>query len=179
MDEPIIYTKIGDRGNTSLYDGLDVPKNSDRIMANGDIDEVVSALGVARCYAVDEKVEKVIHRVQRKLFDVMAEVATIDTSNLRSTITAEDVTELENQIDEMLKHFDLPTTFIMPGTDKASAHLHIARSVCRRAERTLVTLFRNCPEGLNKNLLIYVNRLSDMIYALSRYSEVTYEKVEF
>ncbi len=176
-EEMVVYTRTGDKGKTSLYDTKNVFKDDIRVEAYGTIDELNSALGIAKHYIEDEKIQDLIHGIQRKLFDVGAELATEDTSILITHIEEADVAFLENTIDDYLQYFDTPDYFIIPGDNLASAYLHLARTVCRRAERHIVTLIHT--ESINEQVLIYVNRLSDLIYTLSRYVEDNFERVWF
>ncbi len=176
-EEMVVYTRTGDKGKTSLYDTKNVYKDDIRVEAYGTIDELNSALGIAKHYIEDEKIQDLIHGIQRKLFDVGAELATEDTSILITHIEEADVEFLENTIDYYLQYFDTPDYFIIPGDNLASAYLHLARTVCRRAERHIVTLIHT--ESINDQVLIYVNRLSDLIYTLSRYVEDNFERVWF
>ncbi len=176
-EEMVVYTRTGDKGKTSLYDTKNVFKDDIRVEAYGTIDELNSALGIAKHYIEDEKIQDLIHGIQRKLFDVGAELATEDTSILITHIEEADVEFLENTIDDYLQYFDTPDYFIIPGDNLASAYLHLARTVCRRAERHIVTLIHT--ESINEQVLIYVNRLSDLIYTLSRYVEDNFERVWF
>lgn len=177
LEEMVIYTRTGDKGKTNLYDTVGVYKDDPRVDAYGTVDELNSAMGVAKHYVKDPKVSQKIHAIQRKLFDVGAELATVDTSILKTVITEEDVTDLEETIDYYLQFFETPTYFIMPGDNLSSAYLHLARTVCRRAERLIVRIIRQ--EPLNEQVLIYINRLSDLLYTFSRYEETAFEKVEF
>lgn len=176
-EEMIIYTRTGDKGKTNLYDTVGVYKDDPRVDAYGTVDELNAFIGVAKHHMKDPEVAKKLHQIQRKLFDVGAELATVDTSILKTTITEEDVEDLEKTIDHYLQFFETPTYFIMPGDNIASAHLHVARTVCRRAERLIVRIIHK--EKINDQVLIYVNRLSDLLYTYSRYEETAFEKVEF
>ncbi len=176
-EEMIIYTRTGDKGKTSLYDSTNVFKDDDRVEAYGTIDELNAALGIAKHYVEDPKMKQKIHDIQRKLFDVGAELATVDTSILLTTITEEDVEALEKEIDYYLNFFEPPTYFILPGDNLQSAYLHMARTICRRAERLIVKLIHK--EELNDQVLKYVNRLSDLLYAFSRFVEDNYERIWF
>ncbi len=176
-EEMIVYTRTGDKGKTSLYDTTNVFKDSIRVEAYGTIDELNSALGIAKHYIDDKKVQDLIHDIQRKLFDVGAELATEDTSILLTQITEDDVKFLEDTIDHYLQFFDTPDYFIIPGDNLASGYLHLARTICRRAERHIVTLIHT--EEINEQVLIYVNRLSDLIYTFSRYVEDNFDRVWF
>jgi cob(I)alamin adenosyltransferase len=178
-EEMVVYTRTGDKGRTSLFDQTSVFKDDPRVEAYGTIDELVSFIGLAKHYVnpSDEKTRRLLHDIQRKLFDVCAELATIETTLLKTTITEEDVYFLEDQIDEYLKFFETPEYFVIPGDNIASAHFHICRTVARRGERQIVKVMHH--DDLNENVLKYVNRLSDLMYTLSRYVEDNYEKVIF
>lgn len=164
-----IYTKTGDKGETSLYDGARVRKDSVKVEAYGTVDELNSHLGFAKNFVEDEDVKEKIFKVQKKLFFVAGELATEDTSKFKNKIQEEHVTALEGWIDEYLEKIDKVDAFIVPGTSTSSAALHVARTVCRRAERRILALARE--EEVNPHLIKFVNRLSDTIYALARYSE--------
>lgn len=178
-EEMVIYTRTGDQGKTNLFDMTSVYKDDARVEAYGTIDELNSFIGMTKHYIKPEDVRTrtMLHDIQRKLFDVGAELATIETYLLKVTITEDDVFNLEDQIDYYLQYFETPTYFILPGDNKASAWLHICRTVCRRAERQIVKVGKH--EDINPNLVKYVNRLSDLMYALSRVVEDQYEKIEF
>lgn len=178
-EEMVVYTRTGDKGKTSLFDLTSVFKDDPRIEAYGTLDELGSFIGLAKHYveASDEDTRRLLHDIQRKLFDVCAELATIDTSLLKTTITQEDVDFLEEKIDHYLQFFETPTYFIIPGDNLASAHFHICRTVARRAERQIVKITHH--DEINEHVLKYVNRLSDLMYTLSRYVEDHYEKVIF
>lgn len=176
-EEMVIYTRTGDGGKTNLYDTTNVYKDEPRVEAYGTIDELNSFIGVAKHHIKDAKTAKLLHDIQRKLFDVGAELATVDLSILKSTITQEDVDALEETIDDYLKTFETPNYFIIPGDNLASGHLHVCRTVCRRAERLIVSIYKK--EDVSEILLKYVNRLSDLFYTLSRFVEDNYEKVDF
>ena len=176
-EEMVVYTRTGDGGKTNLYDTTNVYKDEPRVEAYGTIDELNSFIGLAKHYITDAKTTALLHGLQRKLFDVGAELATVDLSILKTTIQQEDVDFLEDTIDDYLKTFEAPSYFIIPGDNLASAHLHVCRTVCRRAERLMVPLYKH--GEISDVLLKYVNRLSDLFYALSRFVEENYEKVEF
>lgn len=178
-EEMVIYTRTGDKGRTSLFDQTSVYKDDPRVEAYGTIDELVSFIGLAKHYVKEDdlRTRTMLHDIQRKLFDVCAELATKDTILLKTTITEDDVFELEDHIDYYLQFFETPEYFIIPGDNIQSAHFHICRTVARRAERQIVKIIKH--EELNEHVLKYVNRLSDLMYALSRYVEDNYEKVIF
>lgn len=172
-----VYTKTGDKGKTSLYDSKRVFKDSIRVESYGTIDELNSYLGLTKNFIEDEKVYDLLHKIQRKLFDVAAELATEDKLKLKFEMTEDEVVFLENKIDEYLDKVKTPDHFIIPGAGKAAGFLHVSRTICRRAERRIITLAREA--DVNEHLLKYVNRLSDLLYSLSRYIEDGYEEVQF
>lgn len=166
-----IYTRTGDRGETSLFGGERVPKSAARVAAYGDIDELNAALGAAHVHLVTwRSVLEEIEQVQRVLFGIGGEVATPDgkaREKLRGVVTADDVASLEASIDTMEKELPALKTFVLPGGGAAGAALHLARTVARRAERSLVGLG---PEaGIRDEIVRYLNRLSDWLFVLARY----------
>ncbi len=165
-----IYTRTGDAGETGLFVGPRVPKDDARIEAYGTVDELNTVLGMARSESLSEDLDQLILNVQTQLFTVGAELATPDPQlvGLR-TIGDQDVAALEHEID----HFDaqLPplTQFVIPGGTPAAAVLHLARAVCRRAERRVVTLLQTAPQPAVSLIIVrYLNRLSDLLFVLSR-----------
>lgn len=163
-----IYTKTGDNGETGLPGGGRVPKDAAVTEVCGAVDELNSALGLARANQVPSDVDRLLNRIQSQLFDLGAEVARLGSeTNSGCRIDAADIRDLEEAID----HFDaeLPPlrNFILPGGTLSAAELHFARSVCRRAERSLVGLRRESPR-LSPQILVYLNRLSDLLFVLAR-----------
>ncbi len=164
-----IYTKTGDKGETSLIGGTRVPKYHVRIEAYGTVDELNSYLGLIRDQDIGDKLKKQLCRVQECLFIIESSLAT-DT-NVRidkklPQIKEEDIQLLETEIDKMNEILPELTNFILPGGNTLSSFSHIARTVCRRAERvTLKLSITNKVEELN---LMYLNRLSDYLFVLSR-----------
>lgn len=171
-----IYTKTGDKGQTSLYDGTRIDKDSIRVESYGTIDELNSYIGLCINY-IKEEDKKVLFNIQKKLFHIGAELATKDESKFTKIVTEEDTKNLENIIDEYTNKTESVSAFIIPGTGLAAAHLHIARTICRRAERRILTLSK--VEPVNSLLIKYVNRLSDTIYAIARYNEEKLIPMEF
>lgn len=174
-----IYTKTGDKGQTSLYDNTRIDKDSVRVESYGTIDELNSSLGFARNFIQNEKINEIIFQIQRSLFDVAGELATKNKEKFPEKINAEHVKDLENIIDEYLSKMNKEQQFkfIIPGSNKGSAALHVSRTICRRAERRIISLSRN--EDVSEILLKYVNRLSDVIYTLARYLETSLTYVDF
>lgn len=163
-----IYTKTGDKGQTSLYDGSRIDKDSIRVDSYGTIDELNSYIGLCMHY-VSEDIKKALFDIQRDLFYIGAELATKNTDKLKKVVIEEDIIKLEHIIDKYMGKSKGLDSFIIPGTSLASAHLHIARTICRRAERIIISL--NKVENINPLLIKYINRLSDTLYAIARYSE--------
>lgn len=172
-----IYTKTGDRGETSLYDGKRVRKDDIRVESYGTIDELNSMLGFSRNFIEDEEIVNIIYEIQRELFNVAGELATVDYNNFIHKIKEDHIKYLEEIIDSYLEKIPKINKFIIPGTNKASASLHVARTICRRAERRILTLKRE--EDISDLLIKYVNRLSDVIYILARYLESDLKYVDF
>lgn len=172
-----IYTKTGDKGKTSLFDNKRVSKDSIRVESYGTVDELVASLGLAKNYVDDEEMYDLITEIQNKLFTVAATLATEDITKLPYSIEEKDIRFLEEKIDEYMAKVSKPTGFIIPGSGKGSAYLHVSRTICRRAERRIITLSNSA--DINSIVIKYVNRLADLIYALARASEEREEKVNF
>ena len=174
-----IYTKSGDKGKTSLFDNTRVAKDSLRVESYGTIDELNSSLGFAKNFVEDKKIYDIIRLVQRKLFNLAGELATPDWESFPEKITKEDIELLEEKIDYFLSQMNKKekSMFIIPGSSKASGALHQARTICRRAERRITTLAGDV--DISTDLQKYINRLSDLIYTLARYSESELDYVEF
>lgn len=164
-----IYTKTGDKGQTSLYDSTRVDKDSIRVDCYGTIDELNCSLGFAKNFIENKEVVDEINQIQRLLFNVAGELATKDGSKFPNRVTEDNVINLEKLIDNFMNRTNNTPQFIIPGSSKASGSLHVARTICRRAERRIITLNRE--ESINPILMKYVNRLSDAIYAMARFLE--------
>jgi cob(I)alamin adenosyltransferase len=167
-----ITTKVGDKGTTFLFSGEEVPKDSPRTEAYGDIDELVSVLGVARSLSVRPEIRDAILSLQRELFVAGSELATAieHVHLLKQRIDARMLSAFDAQRDEWEQRIVMPTGFIIPGGTPAAAHIDQARSISRRAERKIVRLQR---DGLvdNRTLLVWINRVSDFLWILARYEE--------
>ena len=174
-----IYTKTGDKGKTSLYDNTRVDKDNIRVESYGTIDELNSYLGLARNFIEDKELVDVILRIQRELFDVAGELATKEKEKFPEKLDEDNINYLESTIDKYLEKINKEQQFkfIIPGSNKASATLHVARTICRRAERRIITLTRD--EEIREIILKYVNRLSDVIYTIARYLETDLIYVDF
>jgi cob(I)alamin adenosyltransferase len=168
-----IYTKTGDNGTTGLGDGSRVRKFDLRVESFGTIDEANAAIGLARLHTGDDReVDGILALIQNDLFDLGADLCTPDTGKelgyepLR--IVDGQVERLEREIDSMNERLAPLRSFVLPGGSPASAHLHLARTVTRRAERHMVELATNPAEKVSSAALRYVNRLSDLLFVLSR-----------
>jgi len=164
-----IYTKTGDDGSTSLFSGGRVAKTHPRVKAYGTVDELNSQIGVARAVGVSEKAADLLEKVQNQLFHLGADLATPfdGKSDWVTRMDAETVQWLETSIDELTG--DLPELkhFILPGGTPGAAHLHVARTVCRRAERHVIELGQG--EAISEQAAVYLNRLSDWLFTLARW----------
>jgi cob(I)alamin adenosyltransferase len=170
-----IYTKTGDAGETALGTGERVPKFQLRIASYGTVDEANSAVGVARLHIApgQEAVDGMLGRIQNDMFDLGADLCTPDRGQKFAyeplRITEDQVTRLEREIDTLNAELKPLRSFILPGGSAAAAHLHVARTVARRAERLMVELAREPGEVVSKPALKYVNRLSDFLFVAARY----------
>lgn len=172
-----IYTKAGDKGSTSLFDNVRVSKDDIRVESYGTIDELGAFLGLAKNYVEDKELYDKIYKIQNKLFTVATNLATEDRSKVMHYIVEEDIKNLEDIVDYYMGKLDNPKGFIVNGSGKKSAYLHVARTVCRRAERNIVSLTRHAE--IDPLVVKYVNRLSDAIYAMARYSEENENSVKY
>ena len=164
-----IYTKHGDAGLSVLFDGTRAPKNHPRLETYGTLDELHCHLGLAAAASPDDPLRAQLAALQVELFDLASDLATPAGSKNESKvrrISPADVANLERQIDAATAELPPLKRFILPGGTPAAGHLHVARTVCRRAERHLVTLMSQ--EPLAPDVLIYLNRLSDLLFTLAR-----------
>jgi cob(I)alamin adenosyltransferase len=162
-----IYTKTGDTGDTGLFGGPRVRKDASRIEAYGTVDELNAVLGLARTEALPAEIDLLVARIQNELFDLGAELATPDPqAKNMATLNANNIAALEAAIDRHEAQLAPLRQFILPGGTRGAALLHLARTVCRRAERRLVTLAAS--ETITPTLLVYLNRLSDLLFVLAR-----------
>ena len=166
-----IYTRTGDEGETGLFGGGRVPKDDPRVVAYGDVDELNSALGLARATEPVELFQPVLESIQRDLFSIGGQLATPDPSKVakalvKADLSAERVSEFERLMDQADSELPPLRAFVLPaGTAKAAA-LHLARTVCRRAERSVVRLDRD--GKVPAIFIVYLNRLSDLLFTLAR-----------
>lgn len=181
-----IYTKTGDKGETSLYGGTRVSKAAARVESYGTLDELNAFIGLAKAEISDEKVLNQLKKIQFDLFTVGSEAATPTDkmllangkSRLDLMISEKEITELEHWMDDFDAELEPLKFFILPSGGKAAATLHVCRTVCRRAERAMV--FLNETEEVRPELIKYLNRLSDYLFILARYiSKISNEKEEF
>lgn len=174
-----IYTRSGDEGNTSLFDNTRVPKDSARVESYGTLDELNSQLGLARSFIENKEISDIIKELQRKLFNVAGELATPNSEDFPERIKQKDIDKLEEIVDNLLDKMNEEqlSKFIIPGSNKCSAVLHVARTICRRAERRIISLKRE--EEIREDILKYINRLSDVIYSLARFVETELDYVDF
>jgi cob(I)alamin adenosyltransferase len=177
-----LYTRTGDRGETGLFGGPRVPKDHPRVAACGTIDELGAALGVAMSSIRQRTLVASLQATQNDLFDIGAELSSgrplrkdkrrASTSSLDDTKTR----RLEALIDEYDARLPVLRTFVLPSGSSAASSLHLARAICRRAERSVVTLART--ETVKPAILAYLNRLSDLLFVLARYANKTARRRE-
>lgn len=164
-----IYTKTGDDGTTGLVGGSRVKKYDTRLEAYGTIDELNASIGVLRSSKLPEKIDDVLYKIQNKLFNIGSLLASDEkgkafTANL--AITEENIKDLEVAIDEYQEQLPELTHFVLPGGNFSSAQCHVARTICRRAERRILEFAEH--SKVQNEIIKYVNRLSDFFFALSR-----------
>ena len=170
-----IYTRTGDDGTTALGTGERRAKYDLRVSAYGTVDELNAALGVARLSTQgDASLDPVLARIQNDLFDLGADLCMPDSGKgpggARLTVTAAQVTWLEQQIDALNESLSPLRSFVLPGGTAAAAYLHLARTICRRAERLIVELRATPGENVTPEVIHYVNRLSDFLFVASRHA---------
>lgn len=171
-----IYTRTGDAGTTALGTGERVPKHAPRIAAYGSVDETNAFIGVARLYAAEAHpdVDAMLGRIQNDLFDLGADLCAPEHEGAkprreRLRVSDAQVKRLEDEIDLMNAELTPLRSFVLPGGSPAAAALHVARTVCRRAERAVVELAGDPSEPVSPPALKYINRLSDLLFVASRY----------
>lgn len=172
-----IYTRTGDDGTTSLGSGARRKKYDLRVEAYGTVDEANAVLGLVRLHtagdpALDKSLDKSLGRIQNDLFDVEADLCLAEKGpgGARLTVTDAQVEWLEAEIDRLNADLEPLRSFILPGGSPASAYMHLARTVCRRAERIMVALKDQPGEGVSEPSLKYINRLSDYLFVAGRYA---------
>ena len=168
-ERPRLYTKTGDAGETGLFDGTRVSKADPRVDAYGEVDELNAMLGVARTQAPGDRVDEMLDRIQRDLFAVGAALADprhrIAARVTKAALGDDDIARLEGWIDELDAEVPPLRRFILAGGSTPGATLHLARTVCRRAERRIIALGADATDTVT---LVYVNRLSDLLFAMAR-----------
>ena len=163
-----VYTKKGDKGKTSLIGGDRVDKDHIRIEAYGTVDELNSFVGLAASYELSDAGTKYLRKVQEMLFTLGADLATPPSSKTRiDRISEDDVSFLEDAIDELEEDLESLKNFILPGGSQSGATLHVARTICRRAERATVACSKS--DNISDNCIKFLNRLSDFLFVLARY----------
>lgn len=180
-----IYTKTGDKGFTSLYGGTKVSKDHIRIDSYGTVDELNSIVGLVRSHDLNNTVDSFLIEVQKQLFTLGAELATPPEKwllangqrRLKTVIENTDIQKLEECIDEMDKDLQPLTHFILPGGLLVVSHCHLARTVCRRAERIVVAL--NQVDEVREEAIMFLNRLSDYFFVLARHQSMLNNHQEF
>lgn len=166
-----IYTKTGDDGTTGLGDGSRVAKDNARVEAYGAVDELNSCIGVFRLAVSDPVENKLLENISNDLFDLGADLcvptATDETPETALRMTEGQVAKLEAEIDRLNEFLEPLRSFVLPGGTAAAAYAHLARTVCRRAERRVTTLQKI--EPVNPQATIYLNRLSDLLFVMARH----------
>ncbi len=164
-----IYSKTGDDGTTALVGGKRVSKDSLRVECYGTVDEINSILGIAISEIQTKDISSLLNKIQNKLFTIGGELATPENKKdiNKVRIINNDILFLEDSIDKYEKKLEPLKQFILPGGTKGASLLHLARSVCRRTERLVISLSKN--EKISNFILIYLNRLSDLLFVLARY----------
>ncbi len=172
-----IYTRTGDEGTTSLGSRRRVPKDALRVGANGDVDELNSTIGVAMAMGLEPRLAVALLKIQNELFHLGSDLAFPADSEFEvPRIEARHVEDLEALIDELWAAVGPLENFILPGGCLGASQLHVARAVCRRAERSAVTLARE--EHINEQALAYLNRLSDALFAMARFENFSRDTPE-
>jgi cob(I)alamin adenosyltransferase len=167
-----IYTKTGDDGTTALGDMSRTSKNDPRLEAFATVDEANSYIGVVLLHITDSEIKDLLFTIQNNMFDVGADLCTpvIDNPNTKPLrITQDQINYLEEQIDKYNKNLEELRSFVLPSGSSASSHLHVARTIVRRAERRTWHAINSFGEGVNLLTAKYLNRLSDLLFVLARY----------
>ncbi len=162
-----IYTKTGDSGDTSLYGGSRVRKHSDRINAFGAVDELNAQIGAARSFEPNNEIDVFLEKIQKQLFVLGADLAAPDGKSTNQRIGQNHIKFLEETIDAVDSRLEPLKSFVLPAGSQAGSQLHVARTICRRAERLVDKLASS--EKTGEHTLVYLNRLSDLLFVLARY----------
>lgn len=163
---PRIYTKTGDKGTTGMWRGRRVDKDAARVQAYGTTDECNAAIGVARASGIAPSLDELLAEVQKQLFTLGADLTAPQEAPEIPRVSSEHTSFLEEAIDGLESELEPLRQFILPGGNLAAAHLHLARTICRRAERWVVGLART--EPVNPAVIVYLNRLSDFLFVAAR-----------
>lgn len=167
-----IYTRTGDEGKTGLIDGSRVSKDNLRVSAYGEVDELNAVIGVVRAHARERALDALLHQVQRDLLALGAQLADpkakVGTRKAKAAFPPSQVRKIERAIDQRDKDLPPLTAFILPGGSPLGSFLHLARTVCRRAERTAIALSHQ--EEIEPIFIVYLNRLSDLLFVLARHA---------
>jgi cob(I)alamin adenosyltransferase len=163
---PRIYTKTGDKGTTGLWRGQRVDKDAARVQAYGTTDECNAAIGVARASGMEAPLDELLAEVQGQLFVLGSDLTAPQEAPEIPRVTSEHIDFLEQAIDRLESGLEPLRQFILPGGSLAGAHLHLARTICRRAERWVVSLSHT--EPVNPAVVVYLNRLSDLLFVAAR-----------
>ena len=161
-----IYTKTGDDGSTGLIGGKRISKSSQRIIAYGSVDELNSSIGIVLASKLDDDIHDLLEKIQNDLFVVGADLANPDLKISSNRITEDMIKFLESNIDKFESELFPITYFILPGGDSIASQIHLARAISRRTETNIVQLSEK--ESINKTCLVYMNRLSDLLFVISR-----------
>jgi len=161
-----LYTKTGDDGTTGLFGGQRVSKDDIRVTSYGEVDELNAVIGLAITHVTNVEIEDILKQLQSDLFSLGGALATPPGGHISVSIDASHISQLEAWLDLACAETEALRTFILPGGCQLAATLHVARGVCRRAERSAVSLSRE--SSLNPHLITYLNRLSDLLFALAR-----------
>jgi cob(I)alamin adenosyltransferase len=165
-----VYTRKGDDGTTCLGGGQSVGKDAPRIEAYGTVDELNSTIGVAMSVGLDSEIDGELRRIQNELFHLGSDLCFLESDKVRTpvpTVEARHVEALERLIDRLSAELGPLENFILPGGSPGAAHLHVARTVCRRAERRVVALAS--VEAVHPPVILYLNRLSDALFVMARF----------
>lgn len=168
-----IYTGFGDKGDTALFGGETVKKNHLRVEMYGTLDELNSLLGLVRKKNTDAKVDQVLKNIQNELFTYGSEIATPNESRraeFKEHISEVHINSLENAIDRFMEKLPELKNFVLPGGSEGACYAHLARTVCRRAERMLISLADSIV--IRNELIVYLNRLGDLLFVIARYENL-------
>jgi cob(I)alamin adenosyltransferase len=165
-----IYTGFGDKGDTALFGGETVKKNHLRVEMYGTLDELNSLIGLLRNKNNDTQIDRVLENIQNELFTYGSEIATPDETKrakFAEHISELHINTLENAIDRFMEKLPELKNFVLPGGNEAASYAHLARTVCRRAERMLIKLANKI--NIRNELIVYLNRLGDLLFVIARY----------